>query len=612
MATPLIRLAIGLLQGLALLMLYQAPEQKTWPATDGFVFAPLVAIATFVPLIVISALGHLRLRTLVAWAVIATLLCAGLAIYDIFRDPVFYDIFRDPIFVAEAGPEPRVLPSAIMWLSLAAVLFIIHILTISGEADRKLIASYPTHFDVAWKHGVQFVLALCFVGLLWGLLSLGAELFSLIGIEFLAELLKRTTFSIPVTALAFSYAIHVTDVRASIVQGARTLALILMSWLLPLMALLGAAFVVALLFTGLAPLWSTRHATCILLVAAAQLIFLVNAAYQDGRGETRAAAILRYASRLAAFVLVPLVALAAYGVMLRIAQHGWTPERIGALACVVVAACYALGYFFAALRLTGAMAWLEPTNIFTSLVIVGTLLVLATPVADPARISVADQLSRLQAGTVKPEDFDFGFLRFRAGRYGTHALEQLAARTEGPQASVITARANRALHAKSDWEIRQPLPQPTTPAERRLHITVISPNGATLPEDFVQQDWNAFQPLWRLPNCLYSNFQCEAILTDLDGDGQPEVLLFSPNGAADALVAFKKRLADDTWTHLGIVVNANCPGVRDALRAGQFETAEPEFKEIAAYGQRLLISTDCGLTARGPALQSQRARQRLP
>jgi hypothetical protein len=209
-ATPLIRLAIGLLQGVALLILYQAFEQKTWPATDGFVFAPLVAIATFVPLIVISALGHLRLRTLVVWAVVATLLCTGLAVYD---------IFRDPISVAAAGPEPRVLPSWVMWLSLAAALFIIHILTISGEADRKLIASYPTHFDIAWKHGVQFVLAVCFVGLLWGLLFLGAELFRLIRIEFLAELLKRTAFSIPVTALAFSYAVHVTDVRASIVQA---------------------------------------------------------------------------------------------------------------------------------------------------------------------------------------------------------------------------------------------------------------------------------------------------------------------------------------------------------------------------------------------------------
>jgi hypothetical protein len=584
MATPLIQLAVGLLQGVALLMLYQASEQKTWPATDGFVFAPLVAIATFVPLIVISALGHLWLRSLLAWAVVATLLCTGLAVYDIFRDPISF---------AAASPIPRVLPSWVMWWSLAAILFIIHILTISGEADRKLIASYPTHFDIAWKHGMQFVLAVCFVGLLWGLLFLGAELFRLIRIEFLAELLKRTTFSIPVTAVAFSYAVHVTDVRASIVQGARTLVLILMSWLLPLMALLGAAFVVALLFTGLAPLWSTQHATGILLVAAAQLIFLVNAAYQDGRAETRAAAILRYASRLAAFVLVPLVVLAAYGVMLRIVQFGWTPERINALACVVVAACYAVGYFLAALRPTASMAWLEPTNIFTSLVIVGVLLVLGTPVADAARISVADQLSRLQAGTVKPEDFDFGFLRFRAGRYGTHALEQLAAQTGGPQASVIAARANQALHAKSAWEIGHPAPQPpTTPAERRLHITVMSPNGATLPEDFVQQDWNAFQPRFKLPNCLYSDFQCDAILTDLDGDGQPEILLFS-NPGVGGTAAFKKRLADGAWTHLGIVVNANCPGVRDALRAGQFETAQPTLKEITANGQRLFVNTDC-------------------
>jgi hypothetical protein len=77
--TPLIRLAIGLLQGVALLMLYQASEQKTWPATDAFVFAPLATIATLVPLIVISALGHVRWRALLAWAVVATLLCAGLA-----------------------------------------------------------------------------------------------------------------------------------------------------------------------------------------------------------------------------------------------------------------------------------------------------------------------------------------------------------------------------------------------------------------------------------------------------------------------------------------------------------------------------------------------------
>ncbi|SHJ58788.1 protein of unknown function [Bradyrhizobium lablabi] len=586
-STPVIRLAIGLLQGVALLMLYQASEHKTWPATDGLVFAPLATIATFVPLIVISALGHLRLRTLAAWAVVATLLCAGLATYDIFRNSVSVV----GISVVTTGLMP-ILPSWVMWWSLASILFIIHTLTISGEADRKLIASYPTHFDIAWKHGVQFVLAVGFVSLFWGLLFLGAELFRLIKIEFLAELIKRTTFSIPVTALAFSYAIHVTDVRANIVQGARTLALILLSWLLPLMALLGAAFVVALLFTGLTPLWSTRRAASILLVAAAALVFLVNAAYQDGRAETRAVAILRYASRLAAFVLVPLVALAAYGVMLRIAQYGWTPERITALACVIVAACYGLGYLFAALRSTTSMAWLEPTNIFTSLAIVGVLLALSTPVADPARISVADQLSRLQAGTEKPEHFDFGFLRYRAGRYGVQALEQLAARTEGPQASVIAERANQALHAKSPWELARAAAQPpTTPAQRGLHITVIFPIGATLPEGFVQQDWNAFQPRWKLPNCLVSDTPCDAILTDLDGDGQPEVQLFDRPGGVAA--AFKKGLTEGTWSYLGAVLNANCSGVRDAIHAGHFETAQPTLKEITANGQRLYIGTDC-------------------
>src|SRR5204863_7168797 len=114
-ATPWTRLAVGLLQGVALLMLYQASEQKTWPATHGFVFAPLVTIATFVPLIVISALGHLRLRTLVFWTVVATVLCAGLAVYDIFRDPIS----------VLSGAVPRALPSWVMWWSLAAVLFLI-------------------------------------------------------------------------------------------------------------------------------------------------------------------------------------------------------------------------------------------------------------------------------------------------------------------------------------------------------------------------------------------------------------------------------------------------------------------------------------------------------
>jgi hypothetical protein len=35
---------------------------------------------------------------------------------------------------------------------------------------------------------------------------------------------------------------------------------------------------------------------------------------------------------------------------------------------------------------------------------------------------------------------------------------------------------------------------------------------------------------------------------------------------------------------MGTVANANCPGVRDALDAGHFETAQPTLKEITAKG----------------------------
>src|SRR6185503_4031232 len=94
----------------------------------------------------------------------------------------------------------------------------------------------------------------------------------------------------------------------------------------------------------------TRNATMILLAASAALVVLINAAYQDGALERPAAPVLRVASALAVIALVPIVALAAYALALRAAQHGWTPDRIFALAAIVAAACYALGYLIALIR----------------------------------------------------------------------------------------------------------------------------------------------------------------------------------------------------------------------------------------------------------------------
>src|SRR5262245_11441258 len=297
---PLARLAVGLGQGVALWYLQRAFDAETWPATDAFVFAPLLTVATLVPLIVVAGLGHMRPRTLAVWTVVASVICAGLAVYDIFRDP--NGVMR--AFQNVPGPA--------LWLALIGVLFISHALIVSSDADRKLVADYSRHFDVSWKLAVQLALAAGFVAVCLGVLWLGAELFLLLRIEVFADLIKRRWFWIPVTTLVLSYALHTMDVRAGMVRGTRTLALTLLAWLLPVMALITVGFLAALPFTGLQPLWDTRHGRARLRIAAGVWGCISNSAYQDGQPQEQAARVVRYAGTADAIELVPLVALSVY------------------------------------------------------------------------------------------------------------------------------------------------------------------------------------------------------------------------------------------------------------------------------------------------------------
>jgi hypothetical protein len=575
----LTRTAIGLAQGLALYLLYNSHSAGWWPANDGTIFAPLLLVSVFSPIVAVAGLDSLRVRSLAIWALLATAIVVGLATYDIIREPTS---------ASSSGDVPRNIPSFTLWFAIAAGLFIAHALIVSGDADRKFIAGYARYFDVAWKQGVQIVLIGIFVGVFWALLYLGAALFKLININFFTELIQKPWFAMPATTLAIACAIHLTDVRTDIVRGVRTLSLTLLSWLLPMMAAIVVAFLATLVFTGLEPLWNTRRATTVLLAAAAALILLINAAYQDGAPERPVARILRYAGLATAGALTILVAIAAYAVVLRIAQYGWTPERIIAVACIVVAACYALGYALAVAAIRPWLKGIEVTNIFTAFVILGVMLALFSPIADPARISAADQVAGLESGNVSPDKFDFAFLRFRSGKFGQEALKRLRTKRDGPDAVVIAEKANAVLAAKSASEFAQQGDR-ATPRERAANIAVIFPKGEALPEGFLQRDWNATPQPGRFPRCLTARTRanCEAVMLDIDRDGKAEILLFSRPMA----LAFKE--ANGTWNLLGNIENADCKGVIEALREGKFEFMAPEANELKVAGQRLHVRSDC-------------------
>ena len=583
-ALTLSRLGVGLAQAVVLLFLREAAIGPSWPATAPAVFGPLLLAAVFLPPIVISGLGNLRPRVLLIWALAAIVLCAGLA---------FHGVARDPAIGTAARFAERFLPDWEIWFALGAILFILHSLVLAGDNERKAIGSYSLLFDTAWELALQYALSAGFVGALSLLLWLGAELFGLIGLSFLSELLKQSTFWIVVIALAFSYALHVTDVRAAIAVGARTLLLTLLSWLLPIFALVAVVFVAALPFTGLEPLWNTRRAAWILLSSAALLVILVNAAHQDGSPERRGPFVLRLAGAAAAAVLLPLAIIAGYALALRIGQHGWTPDRIVGVACAAILASYGSGYAWALLRRQPYQWIFERTNVACALAIVAVLLALYTPLADPGRISTADQVARLESGKVSPEQFDFAFLRFGAGRYGKEALEAMAQETEGPRALDIAARARQALDTDNRWALQRGQAQAAlTPAQRKDNIRVVQPPGATLPEAFLRQDWAVDSPWTYQASCLREQAECEAVLTDLDGDDKAEILLFTQPGGGSGAVF--KEASGGSWTYLGALSNLHCPGVAQALRSGDFKTVPPvPARDIEVNGQRLRVQQDC-------------------
>ena len=130
-----------------------------------------------------------------------------------------------------------------------------------------------------------------------------------------------------------------------------------------------------------------------MLSASAALIILTSATYQDGA--TPIPAALRWAGRAAGLAMIPLVLIGADALYQRVAQYGLTPARIEAIACAVVAAGFAAGYAIGAVRRTGS--WMKPlelTNVVMARVAMLLILLLFTPIADPARLAVDDQVGR--------------------------------------------------------------------------------------------------------------------------------------------------------------------------------------------------------------------------
>jgi len=587
-----LRCIIGLTQGLILYLLYTAATQTPvlWPATQPFIFVPMLVVAIFIPLLTVQCLANMRLKTMGFWLAMVTVILCGTAYYAVFRQSLpnmtlNFDVLSSPLWILCAFT--------------GLTLFIAQTLVLSGDHDRRLMADYTTYFDMAWKLGIQFVFAAVFTLLFWGLLLLGRSLFEVIALNFFGRMIQEPWFAIPVTMLAITVALHITDVHVGIVRGVRTLTLTLLSWLLPVITLIISVFLFALFFTGLTPLWQTGHASMLLLAGAVILIILINAVYQDGQHEKSLSLFQRYTTTLAGCLLLPIIVLAVYSLSLRVYQYGWSAQRIVAAVCMLILSCYALGYAVVACVPGRWFSRIEQCNFFIAILMLVTYLALFTPVADPARLMVASQLSRLYSGQVAPEQFDFNALKLQGLHFGRQALQDLSATWHGPQTEYVRAHAKTALALKTNMHGSESHTNLLKPEEKKQLIIVHTPDGQ-LPASFFQnQNWKA-GAMYMLPACMTNGSQaCDAWIIQQDGK-TPTILLLDHSG----FTGFQQN-AQGTWLMVGTwPISYECRGkLYESARQGAFKTIlplSPLQPDIEVKGFRIQFSPKVDFRSKCP------------
>lgn len=318
--------------------------------------------------------------------------------------------------------EPWRFLCALLTVAIAAPFF-------QASSDRgRWSADYADLHGHAWTNVVVWFASLAFTGVAFLLAHLLAALFTLIGIGLLRDLLREDRAGWAIAGGAFGAGVGLLRDNGRIVRLLQRVVVTVLSVLAPVLAAGLVLFLVALPFTGLAPLWnSTRSTTPILLSCVIGALILANGVIGNGIDEEARSPILRWSGAALAVSVLPLALIAAVSTGSRVAQHGMSPDRLWAIVFVAVFVAYGAAYLLAVLRRRTRWAdAVRPANVQLALGLLVVAAFLATPVANFGAVSARDQLARLASGKTKTQDFDFQALRFDFGPAGLRALDRLA------------------------------------------------------------------------------------------------------------------------------------------------------------------------------------------
>ena len=507
-------LVLALIQALALWWLHQSIDSGAWPASapGGLFAAYLVAVFLPLTLLVLWAHRHDRVLWVSGVAVAAFLAFTG------------YGSFGE-ISLEEDRIAGFLLPWAVAWL------IALPMLRARLETGRWR-TPYPVLFRSAWRSYLTLAESALFTGAFWLLLLLWAALFETLGNDFFKTVFSDPRFVYPATTLAFATATQIIGSSDRFIDGVLDQLLGLMKWLLPLAGLIVIAFSLALLPKLPALLGSGERVinSAVLLALVAVTLLLFNAAYREGNLDPGYGNWLQQALR----VVPPLIALTAlYSMSVRLIELGLTPARYWGLVTAIFAVLYAVGYAYASLRAGPWLGAISRVNFGVSVILLTTLLVSLTPIADPLRLSVASQLKRaLAASTADARASALRFLRFDSSEHGRNVLNAIvrgeisADQPASAAALREEARLVVALESKKSPPKADPAATPARYAAWRSTLRVIPADTPISPslEAAIREEFSlsasVLDPGGNAP-------APQIVFVDLDGDASPEALLWA-------------------------------------------------------------------------------------
>lgn len=499
-----------------------------------------------------------NLARLLPWAVAVGLALALPALWVYGQLP--------PGAQARAGDEFRATTFPLAaWIALYVAIPFVQIVQETGRARF----SYGDLFRHAWNNLFVVGIGWVVVGLAWALLGLWSQLFALVGVDAFERLFFSRPLADVVTLGALGFGLALGRESERVVSTLRRVTLTIFRALMPLLAFIALLFLASLPFTGLAPLWSTRAASPVLLSVLTVAITFLNGVFQDGTAPPPYPRWLRRGVEAMVLALPVFAALSLYSIGLRIAQHGLMPERVYVVVFGLVGAAFGLGYGGAVLWRRGVwMGLARAVNVATSLVVAALALLLHTPLLDPLVLSARSQYARLASGTVDAASFDYGALQFKLGQVGRARLADLA-RLEGHrEAAVIRAEVERVRDAASYWAFERRLT-----ADRGLEAVV---PGATVPEGLVAA---VRAVTW--PAIACTSEPCPVFAVNLDDDPDAEYVVLPP-GRSD-LEVFDR--AGDRWAHVGSLLREPAggpagPPLLELVRQGRATAAPPAYRDL--------------------------------